>query len=125
MCHFPAAVKREASVEAGDTIAFLYGTGVNNAQLFSMGSDTDLVARHHGDLREQRAFRLPALGAAACVVVRSLAGDGDFDLVAAAFAQQLAAGEIGCGGWTLLADGRMDRVLGTHGVTPCEINASW
>jgi len=25
MCHFPAAVKREASVEAGDTIAFLYG----------------------------------------------------------------------------------------------------
>lgn len=24
MCHFPAAVKREASVEAGDTIAFLY-----------------------------------------------------------------------------------------------------
>ena len=27
MCHFPAAVKREASVEAGDTIAFLYGSG--------------------------------------------------------------------------------------------------
>jgi len=25
MCHFPAAVKREASVETGDTIAFLYG----------------------------------------------------------------------------------------------------
>jgi len=24
MCHFPAAVKREASVETGDTIAFLY-----------------------------------------------------------------------------------------------------
>lgn len=24
MCHFPAAFKREASVEAGDTIAFLY-----------------------------------------------------------------------------------------------------
>lgn len=27
MCHFPAAVKREASVETGDTIAFLYGRG--------------------------------------------------------------------------------------------------
>src|SRR5471032_1795611 len=28
MCHFPAAVKREASVETGDTIAFLYGTHI-------------------------------------------------------------------------------------------------
>src|SRR5476649_1491260 len=28
MCHFPAAVKREASVETGDTIAFLYGSSI-------------------------------------------------------------------------------------------------
>ena len=35
MCHFPAAVKREASVEAGDTIAFLYASGL---RLSSMGS---------------------------------------------------------------------------------------
>jgi len=38
MCHFPAAVKREASVETGDTIAFLYAN-VLGVELFTRLDD--------------------------------------------------------------------------------------
>lgn len=43
MCHFPAAVKREASVETGDTIAFLYVNAAVPSRL-ALSSDEDSVS---------------------------------------------------------------------------------
>jgi hypothetical protein len=54
--------------------------GIDDLQLLFVGGDLDLVARDDGDLREQGAFRLPALAAAAGMVVRGLRADRHFDL---------------------------------------------
>src|SRR5712692_9027856 len=46
------------------------GLGVHDRELVAVRRDAQVVAPHDGDLREQRPFRFPALGAAAHVIVR-------------------------------------------------------
>jgi len=49
MCHSPAAVKREASVEAGDTIAFLYDrSGIVTGHSGIVPTDSGIVTSDSG-----------------------------------------------------------------------------
>src|SRR5437870_12674842 len=60
--------------------------GIGDRQLVAVRLDAEVVARYDGDLREQRPFRLPALGAAAHVIVRALPLDRYLDPVLRAVA---------------------------------------
>ena len=66
-----AAVHVGAAALAG--VALDGGRGVDDLQLVAVLGHRDVVARHNGDDREHRAFRLPALGAAAGMVVGDVA----------------------------------------------------
>src|SRR5690606_3767804 len=76
-----AAIKMYAADVAGVTLngsLFVY-----DCELFSMGSDRELVAWHDADDGEQCSSGLPALGAAAGMVVGDLGVDANFDGVSA------------------------------------------
>src|SRR6185436_6336294 len=68
--------------------------GIDNRELLAVRFHADLVARHDRDLREERALRLPALGAAADVVVRGLRPDRHLDPVLRAVAPERPTCEI-------------------------------
>ena len=70
-----------------------------------------------GDLGEQGPFRLPALRAAANVVVRALPGDDHLDRIGGAQAAQRASCEILGGRLHSLVDSRVNRNL-SHGGAP-------
>src|SRR5215831_10634837 len=70
--------------------------GIHDCELVAVRFDAQVVARDDGDLREQRSFRLPALGAAAHVIVCALTLDRYLDLVLRAVAKQRSACEILC-----------------------------
>jgi hypothetical protein len=61
--------------------------GINDREFVSVRLYSDVVARHDGNLREQRPFRFPALRAAAHVIVCALTFDCYLDLVLRAVAQ--------------------------------------
>jgi hypothetical protein len=62
-------------------------------QLVAVFEHRHIFARHNGDHREDRPFRLPALGASAGMVVGDIAFDTDLDRPVLAFADQGATGE--------------------------------
>src|SRR5690606_21053702 len=64
--------------------------------LVAVGRDLDLVAWQHSYHAEGRPIGLPALSAAADVIVDGVGGERHLDLVAVAVAIKLAAGEA-CG----------------------------
>src|SRR5437879_2425376 len=68
--------------------------GVHDRELVAVRLDAQVVAPHDGDLREQRPFRFPALGAAAHVIVRALPLDRYLDPVLRAVAIKRPAGEV-------------------------------
>jgi hypothetical protein len=82
--------------------------GIDDLKLVGIGGDLEIVARHHRDHRKQRALRLPALGAAADMIVGGIAFDPDLDRIAGAFAMKRPAGEISITGLDAVIDGRMD-----------------
>src|SRR5580704_6966446 len=69
-------------------------TGIDNGQLVAVLGHRDLVTRRHGHYREQRTLGLPALRAAAGMVVRRLGLDGNLDRVLGAFTHQRAASKV-------------------------------
>jgi hypothetical protein len=84
-----AAVHVHAAAAAG--MALDDGAlAIDDLQLFRMRGDLTLSRETTANLREQGAGRLPALAAAAGVVVRGLRADGHFDLVGGALATQHA-----------------------------------
>lgn len=62
------------------------GVLVDDGQLVAVGDDGDLVARQYADEREDGAAGLPALGAAAEVVVEDVGAELDADFVGGAVA---------------------------------------
>src|SRR5437879_8826760 len=72
--------------------------GVHDRELVAVRLDAQVVAPHDGDLREQRPFGIPALGAAAHVIVRALPLDRYLDPVLRAVAIKRPACEILCRG---------------------------
>ena len=68
---FDAAVHVHATAGAGITLD--RGIGVDDLELLGVGGDAELVASDDRHLGEHRALRLPALGAAAYVIVGNIA----------------------------------------------------
>src|SRR5581483_6173427 len=87
-----AAIHMRAARLAGVALDGL--RGVDDMKLVAVFEHGHGVARHHGDDRERRAVRLPALGAAAGMVMRDVALDADLDRLVLAFADQRSAGKI-------------------------------
>src|SRR3989442_13008617 len=81
--------------------------GIDDRELVAVRLDAQVVASHDGDLREQRPFGFPALGAAAHVIVRGLPLDRYLDLVLRAVAKQRAARKILRRGLQSTVDRRM------------------
>lgn len=71
------------------------GGRVNDGQLLCVFGDGDGVAGNNADDGEQRTGGLPALGAAAGVVVSDVAGQLNNDLIGRAFAVEVTTGEVG------------------------------
>src|ERR1700722_18686664 len=68
--------------------------GVDDVKLVAVLQHGDILARYHGDDRENSALRFPALGAAAGVIVRDAPLDADLDLLVFAFADEPPAGKV-------------------------------
>src|SRR5262245_65550050 len=81
-----AAVHVHAAIPAG--VSLNGGVGIHDLELFSVLGHTELVARHNGDLREQGARRLPALGASTDVIIGALGRHAHLDGIARAFAHE-------------------------------------
>ena len=77
-------------------------------QLVAVGSYGDVVLWNDSNDREERALWLPAFLAAAGVVVRDVASEGNFDLLGGAMAVELAAGEVGVALLDTVVDGGVD-----------------
>src|ERR1700720_3142653 len=86
-----AAVHVNTALTAG--MALNGRVGIDDGELLRILAHAQLVARHYGDLREQRARGLPAFGASAHVVIGALTSDTHLDGIACAFALQGAARE--------------------------------
>src|SRR6185437_5452554 len=86
-----AAVHMRAAGLAG--IALDRRRAIDDLQLVAVFQNAHAVARDHGHDREGRAFRFPALAAAAGMIVSDIPLDGDLDRLVLAFADQRAAGE--------------------------------
>src|SRR5262252_1043782 len=65
--------------------------GVYDLELVGILGNTQLVARHNRDLREQRACGLPAFGASAYVIIGALRCDAHLDRIAPAFAYKCSS----------------------------------
>lgn len=72
-------------------VALNCGVGVDDVEFGSVLDDFEVVDWDDSDNGEEGSLGLPALGAAAGVVVGDVAGDLDFDLVGCAVALQRAA----------------------------------
>src|ERR1700726_3859045 len=83
-----AAVHVNTALTAG--VALNGRVRIDDGELLRILAHAQLVARHYGDLREQRARGLPAFGASAHVIVGALTSDTHRDGVARAFALQRA-----------------------------------
>lgn len=67
---------------------------VDDMEFLAVGGHRKLVDRDDANDGEESACRLPALRAAACMVVEDVAGECNFNLVLGAVAVQLPAREI-------------------------------
>src|SRR6516165_1192705 len=67
---------------------------INDLQLVGIFSNTELVARHHRDLREQCTVGFPAFGASAHVVIGRLRGNGHLNGTARTFAVKSATRKV-------------------------------
>src|SRR5262245_41901927 len=83
------AVHVDAAAATG--IALDRGVGIHHVEFFGPLAHLELVTRHDGHLREQRARRLPALGASAHVIVRRLGANLNFHGIARALAGERAS----------------------------------
>ena len=101
-----SAIHMNAAVLAG--MALDDGGGIHDLKLILVRRYAKVVARHDRDLRKQCTFRLPALRAAAHVVVCALPIDRHLDRVLIAMARKRPAGKIGCGGFQTLIHGRVN-----------------
>ena len=101
-----AAIHVNAAVLAG--IAMDGGGGIRDLKLVPVRRDADAVARHDRDLRKQRAFGLPALRAAAYVIVRALRTDRHLDGILTAVARKGPAREIRRSGFRTLIHARVN-----------------
>lgn len=108
-----ATEKVDAAVLAG--IAQDGGLLVDDGKLGLVGGHGDGVPGHHSDHGEKGALGLPALGAAAGVVVCDIAAQSDLDLVGGAVAVELTTGEAAGAGSDAVVDKRVQR--GSH----CEL----
>jgi hypothetical protein len=97
-----AAVHMHAAGLAG--VALDGGVGIDDLELVAVGRDRKVVARRDRHDGEQRAFGLPALGAAACMVMGGLALDRHRDLVVRTLAVEGAAREVRGSGLDALVD---------------------
>jgi hypothetical protein len=90
------------------------GLAVHHAELGLVLCDAQVVPRHDGDHREGSTFRLPALGAAAGVIVRDLPLDGDANLIRGTLAGKRATGELAVARLYALVDGRVQADVVRH-----------
>jgi hypothetical protein len=110
MRRLDAAVQMHAAVPA--RVALDRGRGVDNVQFVRVGGDGERGGGEDADDGEQGAGGLPALGAAAGVVVGDVAGEGDLDFVAGAVAVEFSPGEVGRAFGDAVVDEGVD---GRHG----------
>src|SRR5260370_41786926 len=86
-----AAIHGGAADAAG--MALNRGGSIDDLELVAVFQLLHIVARNDSNHGEGGAFGFPAFGAAAGVVMRDVAGDGDLDRPVLAFADQGSAGE--------------------------------
>src|SRR6516162_7905853 len=86
-----APIHVRAAALAG--VALDHGSRIDDRQLLAVFEDRKVVAGNDSDHREHRSLRLPALGAAAGMIVGDIALDADLDRLVLAFAHQRAAGK--------------------------------
>src|SRR5258706_2408420 len=79
---------------AGTGMALDRRVGVDDLQFVAVLGDADLVTRNNRDDRKIGALGLPALGAAAGMIVRGLRTNADFDGIRRALADQCSARKI-------------------------------
>jgi len=77
-------------------------------QLVAVLEHRDIVPRHYRDHRENRAVGLPALGAAAGMIVGDISLDADLDRLVLALADQRTAGEVPASLLDAIVDRRMN-----------------
>src|SRR5262249_42895690 len=82
-------------------------------ELVSIFEHRQILPRDDGDDGEDRAFRLPAFGATAGVIVGDVALDADLDRLVLAFADQGPPGEITRAGFHATINGGVD--VNSHG----------
>ena len=102
-----ATEEMDAAFLAG--IALDGGRFVDDVEFIAVGSYRDGILGDHANDREESAFGLPAFRAATGVVVRDVAGKGDFDLPGGAMAVELAALEVGIAFRDAVVDGGVNR----------------
>src|SRR5436305_10269552 len=111
---FDAAVHMRAANLA--SVALDRRRGIDDLKLVAVFQHLDVVARDHRDDGEGRTLRLPALGAAAGVIMGNVAGDGDLDRLVLALADQGAAGKAARALLHSVVNRWVD--MNSHGVTP-------
>jgi hypothetical protein len=87
-----AAVHMYAAGSAG--VALNGRIGVHDLEPFGILGDAQLIARHDGDLGEQRTCGFPALGASTHVIVGALRRYAHLDGIARALAHERPAREV-------------------------------
>jgi hypothetical protein len=83
------------------------GIRIDDLELVAIRGDGEILARHDGDHGESRACRLPALRAAANVIMRGVASDADRYGVGVALTFERSAGEIRLPLFDTVIDGRV------------------
>src|SRR5262249_52036266 len=86
LCVLDAAVHVHAAIPAG--VPLNGGIGIHDFELVGALGNTELVARHNGNLRKQCARGLPAFGASTDVIIGTLGRDAHLDGIARAFAHE-------------------------------------
>ena len=107
-----AAIHMNAAALAG--MPLNGGGGIHDRKFVRVRRDADIIARHHRDLREQGAFGLPALRAAAGMIVSDLPLDRHLNGVLVAMEGKRPAREIRRAGFYTLIDGRVDLDRACH-----------
>jgi hypothetical protein len=93
------------------------GCGIDDLKLRFVCLDSQVVAGNNADHGEERAGGLPALRAAACMVVGNVALETDDDFIRGAATKQIASREVRVPFGDTIVDERVDR---RHDV--CSVN---
>ena len=78
LCVLDAAVHVHAAIPTG--VPLNGGIGIHDFEPVGILGNTELVARHNGDLREQCARGLPAFGASTDVIIGALGRNAHLDV---------------------------------------------